>query len=126
MPNQGGETNDSSARGDPPPSPPAMSTPQYHLVGKRVRVQLYTREGLMLGAIEGRVADVSPGVTVGQDAAGRDIKKDLVYVVDIEAGRGPDGEEVPYKNSAGTEGEGWFAVQDITVIEGDGPPVFAN
>lgn len=103
-----------------------MSTPQYHLVGKRVRVQLYTREGLMLGAIEGRVADVSPGVTVGQDAAGRDIKKDLVYVVDIEPGRGPDGEEVPYKNSAGTEGEGWFAIQDITVVEGDGPPVFAN
>ena len=98
----------------------------YSLVGKRVRVHLYTREGQILGAIEGRVADVSPGVTVGQDAAGRDIKKDLVYVLDIVPGRGPDGEEVPYTNSAGTEGEGWFAVQDVTVIEGDGPPLFAN
>lgn len=103
-----------------------MSTPDYRLVGKQVRVHLYTREGRLLGAIEGRVADVSPGVTVGQDAAGRDIKKDLVYVVDITPGRGADGEEVPYKNSAGAEGEGWFAVQDVTVIDGDGPPVFAN
>ena len=103
-----------------------MSTPDYQLVGKRVRVHLYTRQGQILGAIEGRVADVSPGVTVGQDAAGRDIVKDLVYVVDIAPGRGPDGEEVPYTNSAGMEGEGWFAVQDVTVIEGDGPPVFAN
>ena len=103
-----------------------MASPDYHLVGRRVRVQLYTREGRMLGAIEGRVADVSPGVTVGQDAAGRDIKKDLVYVVDIEPGTGPDGEPVPYANSAGGEGEGWFAVQDVTVVTGDGPPTFAN
>ena len=98
----------------------------YGLVGKRVRVHLYTREGRALAAIEGRVADVSPGVTVGQDAEGRDIKKDLVYVVDIEPGRGPDGEPVPYKNSADGEGEGWFAIQDVTVVDGDGPPLFAN
>ena len=98
----------------------------YSLVGKRVRVHLYTRDGVVLGAIEGRVADVSPGVTVGQDAAGRAIKKDLVYVVDIAPGRDADGEPVPYANSAGGEGEGWFAVQDVTVVEGDGPPLFAN
>ena len=103
-----------------------MSSPDYHLVGKRVRVHLYTRDGLLLGAIEGRVADVSPGVTVGQDAEGRDIMKDLVYVVDIEPGRGPDGEAVPYTNSAGAEGEGWFAVQDVTVVEDGGPTLFAN
>ena len=24
------------------------------------------------------------------------------------------------------EGEGWFAVQDVTVVTGDGPPTFAN
>lgn len=103
-----------------------MPTPDYHLVGKRVRVHLYTHEGRVLGAIEGRVADVSPGVTVGRDAAGREIKKDLVYVVDIAPGRGPDGEPVPYTNSAGAEGEGWFAVQDVTVVEGAGPTLFAN
>ena len=103
-----------------------MATPDYRLVGKRVRVHLYTREGLLLGAIEGRAADVSPGVTVGRDGEGREIKKDLVYVVDIEPVAGPDGEPQPYTNSAGTEGEGWFAVQDVHVIEDDGPPVFAN
>ena len=103
-----------------------MSTPDYSLVGKRVRVHLYTHAGVLLGAIEGRVADVSPGVTVGQDAEGRDIKKDLVYVLDIEPGRDAEGNEVPYTNSAGVEGEGWFAVQDVTVIEDDRPTFFAN
>ena len=98
----------------------------YDFVGKRVRVHLYDRGGRLLGAIEGRVADTAPAVPVGRDAEGREIKKDLAYVVDIEPGRGPDGEPVPYENSAGGEGEGWFAVQDVTVIEGDGPPVFAN
>ena len=98
----------------------------YSLVGRRVRVHLYTRDGVVLGAIEGRVADVSPQVTVGKDAQGRDIKKDLVYVVDIAPGTGPDGEPVPYANSAGGEGEGWFAVQDVTPIDGAGPALFAN
>lgn len=103
-----------------------MPDPDYRFLGRRVRVHLYTRGGLLLGTVEGRVADVSPGVVVGKDAAGREVKKDLVYVVDIEPGRGPDGEPVPYTNSAGTEGEGWFAVQDVTVVEAGGPPLFAN
>lgn len=103
-----------------------MSDPDYRLLGKRVRVHLYSRDGILLGAVEGRVADASPGVVVGQDAAGRDIKKDLVYVVDIEPGRDAEGEPVPYTNSAGTEGEGWFAVQDVTVVEDGGLPLFAN
>ncbi len=98
----------------------------YGLLGKRVRVHLYTRSGLLLGTVEGRVADVSPGVVVGKDPAGKEIKKDLVYVVDIEAGRDAEGEPVPYTNSAGVEGEGWFAVQDVTVVEGEGPRFFAN
>jgi hypothetical protein len=103
-----------------------MSTPDYRLVGKRVRVHLYTHQGLLLGAIEGRVADVSPGVTVGKDAEGRDIVKDLVYVVDIAPGRDAEGNEVPYTNSAGAEGEGWFAVQDVTLLDDDRPTLFAN
>ena len=102
-----------------------MANPSYHLVGKRVRVHLYTREGLVLGALSGRVADAAAGVSVGTDTAGKEIKKDLVYVVDIEPLTDPDGEPVPYTNSAGTENEGWFAVQDVTVID-DGPPLMAN
>ena len=98
----------------------------YDLVGKRVRVHLYTRDGVVLGAIEGRVADASAGVVVGRDGAGREVRKDLVYVVGIGPGRGPDGEPVPYTNSAGGEGEGWFAVQDVTVLGGDGPAFSAN
>ena len=102
-----------------------MADLNYHLIGKRVRVHLYTRAGQLLGAIEGRVADASGDVLVGTDAEGREIRKDLVYVLDIEPLKGPDGEDVPYTNSAGGENEGWFAVQDVTVV-GDGPPLMAN
>lgn len=91
----------------------------YDLVGKRVRVHLYTRIGILLGTIEGRVADAARDVVVGQDGDGNDIKKNLAYLVDIEPGKTEDGEVVPYKNSAGTENEGWFAVQDMEVIDGD-------
>lgn len=97
----------------------------YSLVGKRVRVQLYDRSGLLLGAVEGRVADVAPQVPVGRDAAGNEIRKDLAYLVDIEPLRNAEGEEIPYKNSAGTEGEGWFAVQDLVIVEG-GNVLFLN
>jgi len=45
-----------------------------------------------------------------------------VCVVDIQTGD----PEVPYKNSAGMEGESWFAVQDIEVIEEEGPRIFSN
>lgn len=103
-----------------------MSTPDYSLVGKRVRVHLYTHGGRLIRAIQGRVADVSPAVTVGHDADGRPIQKDLVYVLDIEPGLDADGEPVPYTNSAGVDSEGWFAVQDCTVVPDVGPPLFAN
>ena len=89
----------------------------YSFVGKRVRVHLYDRLGQILGVIIGRVADVASDVPVGKDATGKEIRKDLAYVVDIES---PD-PEVPYQNSAGEQNEGWFAVQDIQVIE-DGLP----
>jgi hypothetical protein len=102
-----------------------MNDLNYGLVGKRVRVHLYDHGGRMLGALEGRVADVAADVPVGKDAAGTEIKKDLAYVVDIEPLKGEDGEDVPFKNSAGSEGEGWFAVQDLTVVE-DGPRFSAN
>ncbi|MFN3597468.1 MAG: hypothetical protein ACK41D_09395 [Rubricoccaceae bacterium] len=103
--------------------------PNYALVGKRVRVHLYTREGLALGTLEGRVADVAAAVPVGRTPEGAEIRKDLAYVVDILPLRGPDGEETPYRNSAGTEGEGWFALQDLTVLDsplGDRPGLSLN
>jgi hypothetical protein len=96
----------------------------YSLIGKRARVQLYDRLGRLLGAIEGRVADVTRQVPVGRDPkTGKEIKKDLAYLVDIEPLRDEEGNAVPYTNSAGSDGEGWFAVQDLTVVDRD---VFLN
>lgn len=89
----------------------------YHLIGKRVRVHLYDKSGRALGTLEGRVADVAADVEVAEG-----MKKDLVYVVEIESGH----PEVPYKNSTGEENESWFAVQDIEVIDGDAPKFFVN
>jgi hypothetical protein len=94
----------------------------YSIIGKRARVQLYDRLGRLVGAIEGRVADVSEKVPVGKDPnTGEEIRKDLVWVVDIQPLRDPEGNEVPYTNSAGAEGEGWFARQDVTVIDEELP-----
>jgi hypothetical protein len=101
--------------------------PDYSLIGKRVRVLLYDRAGRALGTIEGRVADVTAQVPVGRDpATGKEIKKDLAYLIDIEPLKDAENNEVPYKNSAGSESEGWFAVQDLTVIEETGGAVFRN
>ncbi len=102
-----------------------MSTPSYDLVGKRVHAHLYDHTGRLLGTLEGRVADVAAAVPVGKDVVGTEIKKDLAYIIDIVPLPGSDGEPVPYTNSAGTEGEGWFAVQDLTVV-GDGPILPTN
>lgn len=88
----------------------------YSLIGKRVRVHLYNRDGMVVGAVFGRVADFSASVEV---SAG--MTKDLVFVVDIETGD----PEVPYSNSAGGENESWFAVQDVEVID-EGPRLFSN
>jgi hypothetical protein len=88
----------------------------YDLIGKLVRVHLYGRDGMIVGAVTGRVADFAPRVQVSDGMV-----KDLVYVVDIATGE-PD---VPYKNSAGGENESWFAVQDVEVID-EGPRLFAN
>lgn len=86
---------------------------EYALIRKRVRVHLYDRNGTSVGVIIGRVADVARNVPVGQNADGTEIRKDLVYVIDIES---PD-PETPYRNSAGDENEGWFALQDVQVID---------
>ncbi len=93
----------------------------YDLIGKRAQVHLYDTAGRMLGTLTGRIADVARDVEVAPG-----MKKDLAYLVDIEPGKGPDGEPVPYKNSAGTENEGWFALQDMEFLEDKGPRLFAN
>ncbi|MXW14518.1 MAG: hypothetical protein F4120_07805 [Rhodothermaceae bacterium] len=90
----------------------------YHLMGKRVRVHLYTRDGIMIGAITGRVADVDSEVEVAPG-----MKKDLAYVVDIEV---LEGESTTYKNSSGMENEGWFAIQDLQIIEEESIPGWFN
>ncbi|MDX1532265.1 MAG: hypothetical protein R3362_12115, partial [Rhodothermales bacterium] len=97
--------------------------PDYNLIGQRVRVHLYDREGRLLGAVEGRVADVAEKVNVAL-RDGEEILKDLAYVVDIAPLKGPVGpdgtrEEVPYTSSAGAEGEGWFAIQDLQPLDDD-------
>ena len=89
----------------------------YDFIGKRVRVHLYNRDGITLGSLMGRVADVAEAVEVAPG-----MKKDLVYVVEIETGD-PD---VPYRNSAGGENESWFAIQDIEVIDEESPRLFTN
>lgn len=89
----------------------------YHFIGKQVRVHLYSREGIAVGSITGRVADVAKAVEVADG-----MKKDLVFVVDIQTGD----PEQPYKNSAGMEGESWFAIQDIEILQEDGPKIFSN
>lgn len=108
------------------PLAPPHPVPDYSLIGKRARVVLYTRSGLVLGTIEGRVADVTEKVPVGRDPqTGKEIRKDLAYLVDIEPLRDPEGNVVPYTNSAGTENEGWFAVQDLVLVE-DHAGLFRN
>ena len=81
----------------------------YSLIGKQVRVHLYNRSGISIGAIAGRVADIADKVEVAPG-----MKKDLAFVVDIEV----LGEEsTTYTNSGGMENEGWFAIQDLEVVD---------
>ena len=86
----------------------------YHLMGKQVRVYLYTRDGVMIGAVIGRVADVASKVEVAPG-----MKKDLAFVVDIEV---LEGGSATYTNSGGVENEGWFAIQDLQVVEEESTP----
>ena len=84
----------------------------YSLIGKQVRIHLYTSEGLALGVIVGRVADLAKQVQIAPG-----LHKDLAYVVDIEV----PGSQEPYLNSSGVESEGWFALQDMEVVGRDEP-----
>ncbi len=90
---------------------------EYEIIGKRVRVHLYDRMGISVGVLTGRVADVAKDVPVGKSPDGKEIRKDLAYVIDIET----SDPETPFLNSAGDENEGWFALQDIQVVQDDLP-----
>lgn len=95
----------------------ASDMTEYSMLRKRVRVHLYDRNGISLGTITGRVADIARDVPVGKNPDGSEIKKDLAYVIDIES----TDPETPFTNSAGEENEGWFALQDLQVVEDDLP-----
>ncbi|MEP0545592.1 MAG: hypothetical protein ABJF88_01540 [Rhodothermales bacterium] len=84
--------------------------------GDRVRVHLYTREGILLGSIEGTVSDFSPNTEVAPG-----VRKNLVWVTNIEGYERPNelGEPEPAD-------EGWFADTDIEKIEEDRPRFFSN
>lgn len=90
-----------------PVNPLKSAAMSYSVIGKHVRVQLYTRNGEIVKAISGRVADFSPQYPLSET-----IRKDLILVVDIKT---PDG--TSYVNSAGGEEEGWFALADCQIIE---------
>ena len=53
----------------------------YNLIGKQVRVHLYSRDGIVVGGITGRVVDVAQAVEIAEG-----MKKDLALVVDIDSG----------------------------------------
>lgn len=79
----------------------------YHLIGKRARVHLWNAQGVLIGTVEGTISDVSKGVDVGGGQ-----KRDLVLVTGIEGYTSPHLKE---------EGEGWFAVQDVEILEARTP-----
>jgi hypothetical protein len=84
--------------------------------GDRVRVHLYTREGLLLGSIEGTVSDFSPNTEVAPG-----VRKNLVWVTNIEGYERPN--ELGEPEAAD---EGWFADTDIEKIDEDRPRLFSN
>ena len=84
--------------------------------GDRVRVHLYTREGLLIGSIEGTVSDFSPNTEVAPG-----VRKNLVWVTNIEGYERPNELGEPE-----TADEGWFADTDIEKIDEDRPRIFSN
>lgn len=85
-------------------------------LGDRVRVHLYTRDGLLINTIEGKVSDFAPDTEVAPG-----VRKNLVWVTQIEGYERPNdlGEPQPAD-------EGWFADTDIEKIEEDKPRFFSN
>lgn len=85
-------------------------------LGDRVRVHLYTREGLLIGSIEGTVSDFSPNTEVAPG-----VRKNLVWVTGIEGYERPNdlGQSEPAD-------EGWFADTDLEKIEEGQPRFFSN
>lgn len=105
------------AKNSLPSIPEKLKHRMYHLLGKNVRIHLYNHDGVVVGTVTGRVADVAEAVEVAPG-----MKKDLALVVDIDTGD----PEHPYTNSAGTEGESWFAIQDLEVVDTETPRLFSN
>lgn len=76
-------------------------------LGDRVRVHLYTRQGLLINTIEGVVSDFAPNTEVAPG-----VRKNLVWVTQIEGYSRPNEEGEPVAAD-----EGWFAEQDMEKVE---------
>ena len=85
-------------------------------LGDRVRVHLYTRDGILITTIEGTISDFAPDTEVADG-----VRKNLVYVTGIQGYERPNdlGEPQPAD-------EGWFADTDIEKVEEDKPRLFTN
>ena len=88
-------------------------------LGDRVRVHLYTHQGIVIKTIEGTISDFAPDTEVAPG-----VRKNLVYVTNIQDYARPnrEGELEPAD-------EGWFADTDIEKVEDEeegGPRFFAN
>lgn len=84
--------------------------------GDRVRVHLYTREGLLIGSIEGTASDFSPNTEVAPG-----VRKNLIWVTGIEGYERPN--ELGQPEPAD---EGWFADTDVEKIDEGQPRFFSN
>jgi hypothetical protein len=84
--------------------------------GDRVRVHLYTREGLLIGSIEGTASDFSPNTEVAPG-----VRKNLIWVTGIEGYERPN--ELGQSEPAD---EGWFADTDVEKIDEGQPRFFSN
>lgn len=89
--------------------------------GERVKVHLYTADGLLIKSITGTLAAREEKVNVARDPEGKPLYKTLYWIKDLE------GYERPHPDAQLAEAgekekieEGWFAEQDIEKIE-EGP-----
>lgn len=86
--------------------------------GERVRVHLYTSDGILIKTITGTLAAREKDVNVARDPEGRPQYKTLYWVKEIE------GYERPHPDPAMAEAgmtetieEAWFAEQDIEKLD---------
>lgn len=82
--------------------------------GQRVRIHLYTHQGVLLGTITGELAGREPKVNVARDPEAPPQYKTLYWVKNIEGYQRPH-EDTAMAAAGQAEDitEGWFAEQDL-------------